>query len=181
MSFRIETKAMKAKIGFFYNIWLTNLPQIVSPESSWTNNYCSVTFFKNCEIHKITTAVFPHIVSAEFFFEFGNPKVSVHNCAETIQGRKLFKGGNYMRKYGLIQNGLKQKCLVWYFRKYSAAKGQKTVTIVSAWLRTKNLTKVSGNLRRILFAFNSSKKLISISALSSKKWSHQENEITLLC
>ena len=28
------------------------------------------------------------------------PKVTVHKCAETIQGRKLFKGGNYMRKYG---------------------------------------------------------------------------------
>ena len=29
------------------------------------------------------------------------PKVTVHKCAETIQGRKLFKGGNYMRKYGI--------------------------------------------------------------------------------
>ena len=27
-------------------------------------------------------------------------KVTVHKCAETVQGRKLFKGGNYMRKYG---------------------------------------------------------------------------------
>ena len=27
------------------------------------------------------------------------PLISVHKCAETIQGRKLFKGGNYMRKY----------------------------------------------------------------------------------
>ena len=26
--------------------------------------------------------------------------MTVHKCAETIQGRKLFKGGNYMRKYG---------------------------------------------------------------------------------
>ena len=32
--------------------------------------------------------VFPRIVSA-FFFEFGNPKVTVHRGAETIQGRKL--------------------------------------------------------------------------------------------
>ena len=29
------------------------------------------------------------------------PKVTVHKGAETIQGRKLFKGGNYMRKYGI--------------------------------------------------------------------------------
>ena len=28
----------------------------------------------------------------------GNPKVTVHKGAETIQGMKLFKGGNYMRK-----------------------------------------------------------------------------------
>jgi hypothetical protein len=36
-----------------------------------------------------------------FFFGFGNPKVTVPKGAETIQGRKLFKGGNYMRKYGI--------------------------------------------------------------------------------
>ena len=34
-------------------------------------------------------------------FEFGNPKITVHKGAETIQGRKLSKGGNYMRKYGM--------------------------------------------------------------------------------
>ena len=34
------------------------------------------------------------------FFEFGYPKVTVHKYAETIQGRKQFKGGNYMRRYG---------------------------------------------------------------------------------
>ena len=26
--------------------------------------------------------------------------VTLHKSAETIQGRKLFKGGNYLRKYG---------------------------------------------------------------------------------
>ena len=30
----------------------------------------------------------------------GWPKVTVHKCAETIQGTKLFKGGKDMRKYG---------------------------------------------------------------------------------
>jgi len=29
------------------------------------------------------------------------PKVIVHKGAETIQGRKIIKGGNYMRKYGI--------------------------------------------------------------------------------
>ena len=28
--------------------------------------------------------------------------MSVHTGAETIQGRKLFKGGNYSRKYGIF-------------------------------------------------------------------------------
>ena len=31
--------------------------------------------------------------------QYIRPKVTVHKCAETIQWRKLFKGGNYMRKY----------------------------------------------------------------------------------
>ena len=52
-----------------------------------------------------------------FFFEFGNPKVTVHKCAETIQGRKLFKGGNYMRKYGIqfwyLDDFLTQSAIVW--------------------------------------------------------------------
>jgi hypothetical protein len=46
--------------------------------------------------------VFSHTVSVEtILFEFGNPKVTVHKCAETIQERILFKGGNYMRNYGI--------------------------------------------------------------------------------
>ena len=32
--------------------------------------------------------------------QYIRPKVTVHKCAETIQRKKLFKGGNYMRKYG---------------------------------------------------------------------------------
>ena len=31
--------------------------------------------------------------------EIRRSKVTVHKGVETIQGRKLFKGGNYMRKY----------------------------------------------------------------------------------
>ena len=30
-----------------------------------------------------------------FFFEFGNPKVTVYKCAETIQGRKLYEEIHY--------------------------------------------------------------------------------------
>ena len=32
--------------------------------------------------------------------QYTRPKVTVHKGAETIQGRKLLEGGNYMRKYG---------------------------------------------------------------------------------
>ena len=46
--------------------------------------------------------VFPHI----------RPKVTVHKFVEnysreeTIQGKKLFKGGNYSRKYGILLTSL---------------------------------------------------------------------------
>ena len=33
--------------------------------------------------------------------QYIRPKVTIHKYAETIQGRKLFKGGNYSRKYGM--------------------------------------------------------------------------------
>ena len=32
--------------------------------------------------------------------QYIRPKGTIHKGAETIQGRKLFKGGNYSRKYG---------------------------------------------------------------------------------
>ena len=51
-------------------------------------------------------AVFPGIVSAETIIFLIWPYVlylyvTVHKSAETIQGRKLFKGVNYSRKYGI--------------------------------------------------------------------------------
>ena len=63
--------------------------------------------------------VFPHIVSAENIHFWIWPYVlwpldTVHKCAETIQGRKLFTGRNYMRKYGMPflfkMNIRKEKC-----------------------------------------------------------------------
>ena len=33
--------------------------------------------------------------------QYIRPKLTVYKGAETIQARKLFKGGNYMRKYGI--------------------------------------------------------------------------------
>ena len=54
----------------------------------------------------ILYTVFPHIVSVEtiLFWLWPYvlwPLITVHKCAESIQGRKLFKGGNYKRKYGI--------------------------------------------------------------------------------
>ena len=50
----------------------------------------------------IWLTVFPHIVSAEIQrSQYIRPKVIVHKGAETIQGRKLIKGRDYMRKYGI--------------------------------------------------------------------------------
>ena len=62
--------------------------------------------------------VFPHIVSTEtiLFLLWPYvlwPLISVHKCAETIQGRKLFKGGNYMRKYGILFSAWYKK-ITWY-------------------------------------------------------------------
>ena len=42
-------------------------------------------------------SILPDTVSAKYI----RPKVTVHKGAETIQWRKLFKGGNYMRKCGI--------------------------------------------------------------------------------
>ena len=56
---------------------------------------------------RFANTVFPHIVSAEtiLFWLWAYvlwPLIIVHKCAETIHGRKLFKDGNYMRKYGIL-------------------------------------------------------------------------------
>ena len=57
-------------------------------------------------IHYNLDTVFPHIVSAEPILFWILPYVlwplnTVHTGVEIIQGRKLFKGGNYSRKYGI--------------------------------------------------------------------------------
>ena len=62
-------------------------------------------------VSKSLDTIFPHIVSGEATFflqleiqrsQYISPKVTVHKGAETIQGKKLFKGWNYMRKYGIL-------------------------------------------------------------------------------
>ena len=81
------------KYPYFMKNLLTYL--IIQSFSSMTNDITTV----------IINTVFPHIVSAEtiLFWLWPYvlwPLITVHKFAESIQGRKLFKGRNYMRKYG---------------------------------------------------------------------------------
>jgi hypothetical protein len=81
---------------------------------------CSTTVIHDQYFHLViqpfegfqfNTTVFPHIVSAEtiLFWLWPYvlwPLITVHLCAETIQGRKLLKGGNTV--FGTV---------IYYFRK----------------------------------------------------------------
>ena len=70
----------------------------------------------NMYFNKSAKAIFPaltvflqKIVSAETILYWIWPYVlwpfvTVHKSGETFQGRKLFKGGNYLKKYGSITN-----------------------------------------------------------------------------
>ena len=81
-------------------------------DKSWSckkiSNLLALSMCSFKQINLIT--VFPHIVSGNYSFlnlesqrsHHIRLKVTVHKGAETIQGRKLFKGGNYMRKYGIL-------------------------------------------------------------------------------
>ena len=60
-------------------------------------------FCKICELNTVQEFVFVLILMQGDTNSFrGNYSlVTVHTGAETIQGRKLFKGGNYSLKYGM--------------------------------------------------------------------------------
>ena len=82
--------------------------------------------YRNSALKSVSNTVFPHIVSAETILFWIQPYVlwplvTVHTGAETIQGRKLFKGGNYMRKYGICFLSLhilsKSSWLIWWLKK----------------------------------------------------------------
>ena len=76
------TKSLKAQ-GVFNDLPYSLLLASYRISSySFRNNY----YFLNLEIQRS---------------QYIRPKVKVHKGAETIQGRKLFKGGNYMRKYNM--------------------------------------------------------------------------------
>ena len=98
-------------------------PKISYPASlplhkmSW-NKFWGIIFYFHAKyialstfLFNFSTTIFLRIVSAETILFWILPYVlwpliTVHKCAETIQGRKLFKGGNYMRKYGILKADL---------------------------------------------------------------------------
>ena len=97
--------------------------------------------------------------------QYIRPKVTVHKCAETIQGKKLFKGGNYMSKYGIIifsvlgqqeclfttpepargTNVFTKECSIWYdLKAYLLLSGERkkwsSYTIPALWLLPRTIS-----------------------------------------
>ena len=61
------------------------------------DSYSNTVFSKIVSAKNILFWILPYVLW---------PLVTVHTGAETIQGRKLFKGGNYSRKYGICTRDL---------------------------------------------------------------------------
>ena len=80
-------------------------PSYANFSAVFTPNYAIVSCVKKFRYH-----ISSYSFRGKYFFlhleiqrsQYISPKVTVHKGAETIQGRKLFKGGNYMRKYGIL-------------------------------------------------------------------------------
>ena len=101
--------ASNIKNGFNLNF----APNPIEHEKSCSSNKVLFLFVSNT-LWKFRDTVFPQIVFTEtFFFEF-NLGHSTYRCRnyskeKTIQGRKLFKGGNYLRKYGILNKKFQNK------------------------------------------------------------------------
>ena len=111
---RIASKPKK-KPQLYPLVWISSKFQKVTTSfpllniciSNFDPSLLIVTFFYEFPWERTySNTVFPHIVSTEtiLFWLWSYllwPLVTVHKCAETNHGRKLFKVGNYMRKYGM--------------------------------------------------------------------------------
>jgi len=87
--------------------------------------------------------------------------VTVHTGAETIQGRKLFKGGNYSRKYGLktaeigegvcfVGSLLRTHVLKKDDRKEGSSRRLVTVLVMMPFLNTASAGLSSEELNKVL-------------------------------
>ena len=80
--------------------------------------------------------------------------VTVHTGAETIQGRKLFKGGNYMRKYGIYFRSI-DFALEWLQLESGKALYKQNDEANSTYV------VLSGRLRSVIRQENSKKTLVA--------------------
>ena len=98
---------LSSSISFSCTFFSSTSPDSSVFNSSSTFSISPSTFSAHfCWMRRAFITVFPRIVSAEtiLFWIWPYvlwPLVTVHKSGETIQGRKLFKGGNYSRKYGI--------------------------------------------------------------------------------
>ena len=112
----IDFKCWKLKTPHPTYLCSRYLP-IMSPSLSsynWLKSFLHMHSYKpNLRVINLTT-VFPHIVSAEtiLFWLWPYvlwPLISVHKCAETIQGRKLYEEIRYVIKGGIFSWALKEE------------------------------------------------------------------------
>ena len=99
-------------------MWIVNVPTSIFFRATWSNKWRFVSLRHHQPLNKPHTdqKTMKNIYrSSSYSFrsnysflnleilrsQYIGPKVIVHKCAENIQGRKLFKGGNYMMKYGI--------------------------------------------------------------------------------
>ena len=111
---------------FFAQLWNPKMEVWHLMQHLFSHNYivsCRVIFCNSvfAILSCISNTVFPRIVSAETILLWIWPYVlwplnTVHKSAETIQGRKLFKGGNYSRKYGKYIYQVDFFFLLWPFK-----------------------------------------------------------------
>ena len=65
------------------------------------NKWCQITHLSRKSKYCISSYSF-HGNLSFWNLEIQRPKVTVHKCAQTIQGKKKIKGRNYTRKYSKL-------------------------------------------------------------------------------
>ena len=124
----------------------------------------STKLVHNTNTVQTISTVFPRIVSVEtiLFWVWPYvlwPLVTIHISAETIQGRKLFKGGNYSRKYGIhLLKKFCQSFVFWLLMLITAVRPKRKCDSlyylamlsphrisISVWYSTSNMNPICSN------------------------------------